>query len=266
MTERLEAAKAQSQLLLGRPSSVIIMATGHSQYARNQGAMVDVCMQTSADGTTYKYMTMTADQCQQQLPAICEEAKEQRPLLWVSLRLDTDSAAAKAAYAHELQIFQKPQADHAFAVCQATVACRVAACQMYNSADDNPTMLQAWHWFSDVIALVNSPSNQTVIPALLNYTRTDQQVGCGIRQIRNSRVKPATRPLSYGRRCQRIGAALQKEAPLLFKAELTDLSSKALLIGRKFQAKRTSHGTAMFDGAWSTLAQIAFQAAWNYCN
>ena len=55
MTERLEAAKAQSQLLLGRPSSVIIMATGQSQYARNQGAMVNVCMQTSADGTTYKY-------------------------------------------------------------------------------------------------------------------------------------------------------------------------------------------------------------------
>ena len=39
MTERLEAAKAQSQLLLGRPSSVIIMATGQSQYARNQGAI-----------------------------------------------------------------------------------------------------------------------------------------------------------------------------------------------------------------------------------
>eukprot|EP01046_Picozoa_sp_COSAG06_P067377 COSAG06_NODE_17439_length_940_cov_12.604043_1_plen_100_part_10 len=36
MTERLEAAKAQSQLLLGRPSSVIIMATGQSQYARSR--------------------------------------------------------------------------------------------------------------------------------------------------------------------------------------------------------------------------------------
>ena len=126
-------------------------------------------------------------------------------------------------------------------------------------------MLEAWTWCSEVIALVNSTENQTIVPAIINYTRTDQQVQCGVNQRRNSAVEPATEPLPYGRCCLRIGKTLRAAAPMLYLAELTDLSSKALRMGEEFEAKRTDDATAVFDCAWHSMAAVAKQSAFNYC-
>jgi hypothetical protein len=273
VAQRLEAAVGQSEVLLKRQSRVIIMASGQSQYARDgQSAKVHVCMQviTASTSPPYKHMTMTAAQCEKELPAICEYAQENQPLLWLKLRGDTDSNAAEATYAHKLRFFQPAQPDHVYSISQATAGCRVAARQMHNRARidadvRNPTMLEAWTWCSEVIALVNSTENQTIVPAIINYTRTDQQVQCGVNQRRNSAVEPATEPLPYGRCCLRIGKTLRAEAPMLFLAELTDLSSKALRMGEAFEAKRTADATAIFDVAWHSMAAVA-QSAFNYCN
>lgn len=108
----------------------------------------------------------------------------------------------------------------------------------------------------------------SLIPAILNYTRVDPMVACGVEGKRYSQYRDNVKDgqLSFGTRCKTIGRTL-RDFPELEHAERTDMIEKTVRFAdeckEQCRTERDMHGSDFNAHVWMVMQTLALQTALN---
>jgi hypothetical protein len=167
---------------------------------------------------------------------------------------------------NDLAYYEGPHSDHAYSVNTATVADRVA----YDHARRKfpafrPHLLQWWGYACDLFAIVNSILLQLRVPALINFSRIDDQVACGVKNLKHSAAAPSfvDRTLPYSTKAKTLSGSIYANCPQLQSEELIDLSDKALGFAAQIESAAQNQTLLFFKEMFGVHACIGVQTACN---
>ena len=255
----LDKAAADASSRFGSTPVFIVIPAGPAQMCE--------------DGTVYLVNTrckmgvkLTISECYRLLPSLCHDAKEEWAVLHILLRGIAHKGAPDSAYVNDLAYYEGPHSDHAYSVNTATVADRVAYDHARRKfAAFRPDLLQWWGYACDLFAIVNSILLQLRVPALINFSRIDDQVACGVKNLKHSAAAPSfvDRTLPYSTKSKMLSGSIYANCPQLQSEELIDLSDKALGFATLIERAAQNQDLLFFKEMFGVHACIGVQTACN---